>query len=83
MPQIGLFDGPKRVYTGAMRLSDWLAATGTSLPDFAVRVGHSEAGVKKWLRGERFPRPDAITKIEQITDGQVTYRDLLPREAAA
>ena len=66
-----------------MTLSDWLAETGTPLPDFAARVGHSEAGVRKWIYGQRFPRPDALRKIIEITDGKVTIADLMPKGEAA
>lgn len=58
-----------------MQLHAYLKLKGMSEKQFADAVGGSEAGVKKWVRRERIPRPDAMRKITEVTDGAVTPGD--------
>jgi len=58
-----------------MQLHAYLKLKGMSEKQFAEAVGGSEAGVKKWVRRERIPRPDAMRKITEVTDGAVTPGD--------
>lgn len=72
--------------TEAMLLRTYLAQNDLSPAAFGVLVGASEHGVRKWISGERTPRPDAQRKIIEITNGAVTPNDFLssaqPQEAA-
>jgi transcriptional regulator with XRE-family HTH domain len=58
-----------------MQLNAYLKLKGISEKQFAQAVGCSEAGVKKWVRRERIPRPDAMREIMRVTDGAVTAAD--------
>lgn len=72
-----------------MQLQTYLELKGISEKQFAEAVGGSEGGVKKWVRRERIPRPDAMRKIVKATDGAVTPDDFfmnangVDREGAA
>ena len=58
-----------------MTLSAYLKNRGLTHEKFAAMVGASAFGVRKWARGERTPRPDAMRKIQEVTDGEVTPAD--------
>lgn len=48
---------------------------------FAGLVGDCTAhAVKKWKYGERQPPADRVIRIEEVTNGQVLLRDLVPAE---
>jgi DNA-binding transcriptional regulator YiaG len=65
-----------------MQLKTYLSDKEMSVADFAKSIGHSEAAVKKWLRGERIPRREALAKIREITGGSVLPADFFGAEAA-
>ena len=58
-----------------MELRRYLAITDLSVIDFARLVGASEPGVRKWLGGERVPRPQSMAAIMRVTRGAVTAND--------
>lgn len=59
-----------------MKLSDFIEQNGLTHEQMAERVGDcSVSGLRKWLRGERVPRPDQMRKIAEITDGLVSPND--------
>lgn len=58
-----------------MKLQDYLAEKKISHQDFGKLVGASEFGVRKWVRGERVPRNDAMRKIQEVTGGAVGPAD--------
>jgi transcriptional regulator with XRE-family HTH domain len=58
-----------------MYLKDWLNENDMTLEEFADKCEFSRGAVAKWISGERFPRIDALKKIEGITDGGVTVQD--------
>lgn len=60
-----------------MNLQTWLEKNKLSPEDFAVRVGVSEGAVLKWLSGDRFPRPNSLSKIKLATGGKVTADDFV------
>ena len=63
-----------------MKLKDYLRANGIKSEDFAKSLDVSHGGVLKWVTGERFPRPYALAKIENATDGQVTANDFTAQQ---
>lgn len=66
-----------------MKLIRWLQEHKVTDEAFAALVGGcTAAAVRKWKYGERQPTPATIVKIETITGGQVTLRDLV-REAGS
>jgi hypothetical protein len=58
-----------------MRLSDHIAATGLTIPQWAKAKGFAVGTVVKWARRERTPRPAAMRRLIKATDGQVTPAD--------
>jgi transcriptional regulator with XRE-family HTH domain len=64
-----------------MQLKTYLSENSVSLSEFARLVGASEGGIRKWLTGERVPRPEAVRKIQEVTGGAVTANDFF--ESAA
>jgi transcriptional regulator with XRE-family HTH domain len=49
----------------------------------ASAVGVSPEAVRKWLRGERIPRPAQMRRIVEVTDGAVQPADFYTRPEAA
>jgi len=61
-----------------MKLSDYLAETGVSLDQFADDVGDvSISGVRKWLHGQRVPRPEQMRRVAEITAHRVMPNDFV------
>jgi len=58
-----------------MELRRYLSITDLSPIAFARMIGASEPGVRKWLRGERVPRPQIMAAIMRVTKGAVTAND--------
>jgi predicted transcriptional regulator len=58
-----------------MTLNDYLATTGENHERFAKRANVTIYCVRKWLSGERIPRPENIRRISKITSGAVTSKD--------
>lgn len=66
-----------------MTLPDYLTQSGLTASAFAALVGVNVSTVTRWARGERWPRPEQIIRVEQVTGGQVTAQDFLPPAAPA
>lgn len=49
---------------------------------FGESVGVTQATINRYVRGERFPSPDMIRKIQDATNGSVTVSDWYATEAA-
>lgn len=64
-----------------MKLKSYLEQNKIDHAEFAEAVGSSVSGVRKWLSGERVPRPKAMTKIAESTGGEVTAADFFPEPA--
>lgn len=68
-----------------MKLLDWMRREGVDDDGMASRVNDglslddhiTVSAVKKWKYGERQPPADKIVRIEEVTGGEVTLRDLL------
>jgi DNA-binding transcriptional regulator YdaS (Cro superfamily) len=58
-----------------MKLQAYLELKKLSHAAFGALVGASEFGVRKWARGERTPRPDAVRRIQEVTKGDVSPAD--------
>lgn len=81
-PQVGYAPdwaciSPSMGYIGAMKLRDYLAHHRLTARQFGATVGHSEAGVRKWLRGDRVPRRETLKRIALVTGNAVTATDFL------
>jgi hypothetical protein len=64
-----------------MKLQAYLSEKDISLETFAKLVGASTFGVRKWIRGERLPRKNALKRIGEVTGGEVTAVDFLDMAA--
>ena len=58
-----------------MILKKWLDENRLTQDQFADQGGFSKGAVAKWISGERFPRLEAMQRIEKLTDGSVTVQD--------
>ena len=58
-----------------MTLYEYLRTHDLTPTAFAARVGVEPITVSRWIRGERFPRPDMIHRIAVATDGAVQPGD--------
>lgn len=66
-----------------MKLAHYLNEMNISHEQFAAEMGGlSISGVRKWLYGERVPRPDQLRKIAELTGGRVEPNDFILSEAA-
>ena len=65
-----------------MRLIDYLKKEGISQATFARKIKLSPAGICRIIKGNRFPKPSTVAKIDFWTKGEVTYEDFL-KEAQA
>ncbi|WP_037076134.1 MULTISPECIES: helix-turn-helix domain-containing protein [Neorhizobium] len=66
-----------------MKLAQYLTEQNLSPEQFAaVMDGMSTSGVRKWMYGERVPRPDQMRKIAEFTGGLVQPNDFVLVEAA-
>jgi DNA-binding transcriptional regulator YdaS (Cro superfamily) len=60
-----------------MRLIDWLSQNNITPTEMADRIGGvTVEAVKLWAAGNRMPETRNVLRIEAVTDGQVTVRDL-------
>lgn len=61
----------------AMKLNAYLEAKSLSSAEFAGRIGVTRQAVELWRADppKRLPRPRQLSKIEEETDGDVSYRD--------
>lgn len=63
-----------------MRLREWMDKTDIDLYETARAFNISIYAVRKYLRGERTPRPAIQAKIKKITKGAVTGDDWVPKD---
>jgi transcriptional regulator with XRE-family HTH domain len=67
-----------------MKLAQYLTDHNISPERFAAEVGVSVSGMRKWMYGERVPRPDQMRKIADLTGALVEPNDfILSSETAA
>lgn len=68
-----------------MKLAQYLTDKNISPEQFAADMGGlSISGIRKWMYGERVPRPDQMRKIAELTGGLVQPNDfILSAEPAA
>ena len=58
-----------------MQLKDYLVKKDLTTAEFAASVEVTKFAVRKWLRGERTPRPKIMVKIKKATKGAVSPDD--------
>jgi transcriptional regulator with XRE-family HTH domain len=61
-----------------MKLAQYLTDKNISPEQFAFDMGGlSASGIRKWIYGERVPRPDQMRKIAELTKGAVKPNDFI------
>lgn len=63
-----------------MKLREWMDKTDIDIYEAARAFNVSIYAVRKWLRGERTPRPNLQARIKKVTKGAVTGDDWVPKE---
>jgi transcriptional regulator with XRE-family HTH domain len=63
------------VYRRAMKLDEWLIASGLSEREFALSIKRTQATVNRYRRAKRTPSPRDMVKILEATRGAVTPND--------
>ena len=58
-----------------MDLKSWMDKKEMTIDETAKKIGVSIYAVKKWLRGERIPRPRMQFRIRKMTAGAVCAED--------
>ena len=61
-------------------LREWMDKTDIDVFEAARAFGVTIYAIKKWLNGERTPRPKMQAKIKKVTKGQVTGDDWVPKD---
>ena len=80
---MGFTYAPKRGSYVDMKLATYMADNGIPARQMADLIGDvSESGLRKWMYGERVPRPDQMRRIAEVTDGAVQPNDFILSEAA-
>ena len=80
---MGLTHFPKVGQIVSMKLAEYMSTHSLSPEAMATLIGEVTAsGVKKWVYGERTPRPDQMRRIAEVTEGKVTPNDFVLPEAA-
>lgn len=66
-----------------MFLSDYIKQSGISQRRFAQECSLSPAAVTRLIKGERFPTPETIHIIYQVTGGKVGAEDFFRQRVEA
>tara|TARA_R110000737_G_scaffold16900_1_gene34247 strand:- start:165 stop:359 length:195 start_codon:yes stop_codon:yes gene_type:complete len=62
-----------------MTLQKWLVKKKMSQAEFARLIGASGATVSRYINGSRVGMPQMMRRIVEVTKGQVSLDDLLPK----
>jgi|TARA_A100000172_G_C3041186_1_gene110539 DNA-binding transcriptional regulator YdaS (Cro superfamily) len=61
-----------------MYLSKWIGLTKTTKKSVAEKLGNiTPTSVTRWTKSKRFPKPQELMRIEEITEGLVTANDFV------
>jgi len=71
-----------KTYKTDTKLKSWLRENGTTYQQFADKLDVTLSAVSHWANGRRIPPIGTALRIEDLTGGQVTARDLLPTPTA-
>jgi transcriptional regulator with XRE-family HTH domain len=61
-----------------MQLDEWMRRNGKTYQDVADALGVDDVTIGRYARGERRPRWDVLTRLVEVTGGDVTANDFLP-----
>ena len=60
-----------------MTLSDYMKANRLSRAEMAEKLAVTPEAVRKWMAGERVPRPEIMARIFRVTGRKVTPSDFM------
>ena len=60
-----------------MTLREYLTRSDTTISEFARQIGVGRMTVHRWVKAQRYPRPDMMDRIMGATRGNVTALDFL------
>ena len=60
-----------------MNLQEWFEKSGMKYTVFAKRINMNRTTVYFWLKGECVPSYRNYQKIKEVTNGDVTYEEIL------
>ena len=63
-----------------VKLSDWIREQGMTHAEFARQLRVTRAAVNAWCRGVYFPSAWSLSRIEELTDGEVTAKSFCEGE---
>jgi transcriptional regulator with XRE-family HTH domain len=63
-----------------MLLREYLNSKNMSQAAFASIINTTQAAVGRYALGDRTPDLELVVKIEEVTGGEVSYRDILEAE---
>lgn len=66
-----------------MTLNEFIKSREMTQESFGKLVGVPQATINRYVRGERFPSPVMIRKIEAATEGLVAVTDWYAKSEAA
>lgn len=66
-----------------MKIADYLSHKALSQQDFADLIGVSQGMVHQWIKGKTPVTPTKCVRIERVTQGLVSRKDLHPDDWAA
>lgn len=64
-------------YYSNMKLNEYIIQNKLTQNKFAIKSGLTRSAICRLLKGQRFPTPDTMNKIELATLGQVKANDFL------
>ena len=64
-----------------MKLQEYLKQKDVTQTSFASSVGVAQSHINNIIRGKKSPSPKLTKKIEEMTDGKVSFEDLFNPEA--
>ena len=60
-----------------MLLNDWMIKVGMTDAEMATKICCSRSAISRYRSGERMPRPEVLTKLVDVTSGEVMPMDFV------
>lgn len=62
-----------------MKLKTWMKRNGITFRDMGIKVGVGHTSIYKYCSGDRTPKYNTAVKIEKITKGDVSVKELMSK----
>lgn len=63
-------------------LEKWIIENGMTKAQFAKLVNLTAMSIGRYCSSQRLPNLDALKKIHEATDGEITFKDFEKKESA-